>query len=232
MAAGRAGLADERDADGRRQRWRHVVGPSDVFLDAAATVLSIRVRAERIGEFARASDRPISSAPHGEPPRHQAGHRRGGHPDLDIDGRGDIRALRARASGPLGPARVARFRRGSRPSPHRFGSVDLWQPEPDGPCAAVAVHGARRGGPRPPGRDPEGRPVVTLASPRSPPEGTRAGDRAPIQPAHARERHPVCSDAAAAGQAARRPARPQDSTCDSSRAICLSWATPGPASLR
>src|SRR5262245_36033650 len=108
LAAGRAGLADERDADRGRQRWRHVVDPSDVLLDAAATVLSVRVRTECAGELARASDRPISPAPHGEPPRHPAGHRRRGYPDLDIDGRGDVRALRARATGPHGPPCVAR----------------------------------------------------------------------------------------------------------------------------
>ena len=44
-------------------------------LDTAAAVLSVRLHAERDGELARASDRPISPAPHGEPPRHPTGHR-------------------------------------------------------------------------------------------------------------------------------------------------------------
>jgi hypothetical protein len=38
VAARCAGLAAERDADGHRQRRRHVMGPSDVRLDAAALV--------------------------------------------------------------------------------------------------------------------------------------------------------------------------------------------------
>jgi hypothetical protein len=214
MAASRAGLAPEHDPNRRGQRHRHVVGPPGIRLDTAAAVLPVCVRAERAGKLARDSERTLSPPPDGEPPRHPSRHRRRGGPDVHIDRRADLRAVRAGAAGSRGPARVARCHSRSRQSPRRFEGVDLWQPDPDGPRMAVVHHGAHRVDPRPACGDSEGRAVVAIPSPRPPPEGTRAGGRAPIQPANARERHPVRADAAHACETPWHAASTQDSPCD------------------
>ena len=74
MAARSACLVRERDRHRRRQRHRGLAGPSDVRLDTAAAVLSLRLRAQCAGQLARHSDRAISRSDDGKPSREPARH--------------------------------------------------------------------------------------------------------------------------------------------------------------
>ncbi len=209
------------------------LGPSDVRLDTAAAVLSVRVRAEcrsparsafgpdGIGcsrwRIAAGTDSPLMT----RSCRSHVGR---------VRRRSRCRELARQAGSGRLVWRDLVVR--PRPSPRAAPGVDLREPDADGPGAAVADRGVRRLDRRPADRDSEGRAMGAVAPARPTLEGTGAGVRAAVQPPHARERHRGSSRCRACRPSCWASSRRWRFRAPSSRAICSSWATPAPASRR
>ena len=215
------------------QRHRGLAGPSDVRLDAAAAVLSVRLHAQRRWP-ARSAFGPAAIGVL------LMENRRGSRLAIDDEvvpitlPTGETTFALSELARQAGSGRlvwrdlVVR----PRPSPCAAPRVDLRGPDADGPGAAVADHGVRRLDRWPADRDSERRAVGAIAPPRPTVEGTGAGLRAAVQSPDARERDRVRPDAAACRPSCWAFSRRSRFRAPSSRAICSSWATPARASRR